>query len=151
MAGLKMEGIVKWRELLNGGVLYCRVQYLHIHHMFRFHDFAFLLLLVFYFPWTGECGAEFKDGAAGSDSLDALEEHYMEYLGKGDKTHMKIFRDHPGFQADAALCGVCGRVFSNVTGLMQHLGAKSKGNKKPNKDHRGFFEAIVMPFSGLNI
>jgi len=103
--------------------------------------------------WTcvGECGMTFTSGASNTDNLTALESHYIEKLGRADQGHLQFIGRHGDQLADDCLCGVCGNFFVRPVDLFRHLAGKMRNKKDIDSSmHASFFEAVVLPFVGMD-
>jgi len=103
-------------------------------------------------PYVGECGMTFTSGANNTENWTALRSHYMDMFGRAEQRHLQFIRRHNGELATECFCGVCGHFFARPVDLFRHLASKMR--KKDEVDsviHTGFFEAVVLPFVGMNI
>jgi len=94
----------------------------------------------------------FTSGANNTENWNALRSHYMDKLGRADHSHLQFIHRHSDELSTPCFCGVCDNLFARPADLFRHLASKTKSkNELDSVVHVGFFEAVVLPFVGMNI
>ena len=94
----------------------------------------------------------FTSGANNTENWNALRSHYIDKLGRADYTHLQFIRRHGDELATDCFCGVCDNFFARPADLFRHLTSKMRNkNDMDSMVHAGFFEAVVLPFVGMNV
>ena len=122
--------------------------------VWRTFSVADVLLTGVHVGWAclGECGLTFTSGATNTENWTALRSHYMDKLGRADQGHLRFIHRHGDQLTGGCFCGVCGNLFARPVDLFRHLASKTRNNTEVDSViHAGFFEAVVLPFVGMNI